>query len=273
MSELNATASHTAGAVFDRLADTYDSEFTDSLIGRAQRNAVWNTLLKTFRSGAHLLELNCGTGEDAFFLADNGISVVACDASPKMIARAEQRLLLKPSMPPVVFRHLPTERIHELTPAQRFDGVFSNFSGLNCIANLAPVAAALSNQVNRGDKLLLCFSTRICLIEILYYLARNQKDKALRRARGRSQAILNEGTLEVFYPTVSEIRSAFAPHFRLRSTTGIGVSIPPSYLEAWARRHRLTFRLLTAIETLAAHIPLLRTTGDHMLLTFEKVTP
>jgi SAM-dependent methyltransferase len=273
MSERNATASHTAGAVFDRLAATYDREFTDSVIGRAQRNAVWKALLKTFHPGAYLLELNCGTGEDAFFLADNGISVLACDASPKMIARAEQRLQLKPSMSSIVFRHLPTERIPEIVSGQRFNGVFSNFSGLNCIADLSPVAAALSNQVNRGDKLLLCFSTRICLIEILYYLARNQKDKALRRTRGRTQATLNEGTLEVFYPTLSEVRRAFAPHFRLRSTIGIGVAIPPSYLEAWARRHRFAFHLLTAIETVAAHVPLLRTTGDHMLLTFEKVTP
>jgi SAM-dependent methyltransferase len=273
MSKLNANAGQVAGAVFDRLAATYDREFTDSLIGRAQRNAVWAVALKTFSAGANLLELNCGTGEDAFFLAANGISVFACDTSPKMIARAEQRLQLKSSPPAVVFCQLPTERIKELAPAKRFDGVFSNFSGLNCIADLVPVASALSNLVNQGDKLLLCFSTRICLVEIFYYLARNQRDKALRRTRGRTEAILNNGSLEIFYPTVSEIRRAFAPDFRLRSTIGIGVAIPPSYLEGWARRHPAILRLLTSIEKIAAHIPILRTTGDHVLLTFEKVTP
>jgi SAM-dependent methyltransferase len=272
MSELNANAGQAAGAVFDRLAATYDREFTDSLIGRAQRNAVWRTLLKTFRSGATLLELNCGTGEDAFFLAEHGISVFACDASSEMIARAEQRLRLKSSTPAVSFSNLPTERIKDLAPGRRFDGVFSNFSGLNCIADLAPVAAMLSDLVHPGDKLLLCFSTRICLVEIFYYLALKQKDKALRRTRGRTKAILSKSSLEVFYPTVSEIRRAFDPNFRLRSATGIGVAIPPSYLETWARRHPATFRLLTYIESIAANIPILRVTGDHVLLTFEKVT-
>jgi SAM-dependent methyltransferase len=271
--EGNTNASHVAGAVFDRLADTYDREFTESLIGRAQRNAVWKVLLRTFSPGANLLELNCGTGEDAFFLAEHDISVFACDASEKMIARAEQRLRLKSPVPPVVFCRIATERVQELVPAQRFDGVFSNFSGLNCIADLASVAEALSSQVNRGDKLLLCFSTRICLIEILYYLARKQRDKAFRRTTGHTQAVLNEGCLEIFYPTVAEISRSFRPYFRLRSTTGIGVAIPPSYLEAWARRHLSVFRLLKYIEIVVARIPLLRTTGDHVLLTFEKVTP
>lgn len=205
MSKVNVSASHAAGAVFDRLADTYDREFTESLIGRAQRNSVWRVILKTFSAGDNLLELNCGTGEDAFFLAQHGMSVFACDASEKMIARAEQRLHLKSPTPPIVFCHLPTERIQELVPNRRFDGVFSNFSGLNCIADLTSLAVALSSQVNRGNTLLFCFSTRICLIEILYYLARGQRGKAFRRTNGRTQAVLNDGSLEVFYPTVSEI--------------------------------------------------------------------
>jgi len=41
-----------AGAVFDRLAPTYDLVFTDSRIGRAQRSAVWQVLLRTFHATA-----------------------------------------------------------------------------------------------------------------------------------------------------------------------------------------------------------------------------
>jgi ubiquinone/menaquinone biosynthesis C-methylase UbiE len=267
--------SHTgavAGAVFDRLAPTYDQLFTGSHIGRAQRSAVWQHALKTFRTGDHLLELNCGTGEDALFLASHGISVLACDASQQMIHRAETRLEDSPPSAPVAFRHLATEDIAALTPTQ-FDGAFSNFSGLNCVQDLAGVASSLSALVKDGGSLLFCFSTRICLTEIAYYLLHGQTAKAFRRTKGSSTAVLDGTPLTVYYPTVNAIRRAFAPHFRLRSTTGIGVAIPPSYLEPWARRHPHIFQLLCRLERPLSAIPFLRTSGDHVLLRFEKVTP
>jgi ubiquinone/menaquinone biosynthesis C-methylase UbiE len=271
MSDLQAGAA--AAHVFDRLAATYDRDFTDSLIGRAQREAVWRVALKTFRPGENLLELNCGTGEDAFFLAAHGMAVFACDASPAMIARAEQRLAHKLPPPQVVFCHIPTERISELNPDARFDGVFSNFSGLNCIADLGPVAASLTRLVKRGDRLLLCVSTRVCLWEIAHYLLHGNPRKAFRRLKGRSTAVLEGSPLTVHYPTLRQIRTSFAPHFRLRRQTGIGVAIPPSYLESFVRRHPMLLRVLRELEAWIAALPGFRVIGDHMLLCFEKVTP
>jgi SAM-dependent methyltransferase len=266
-------AAHIAGAVFDRLAESYDRSFTDSLIGRAQRNAVWKHLLRTFHPGDNILEINCGTGEDAFFLASQGISVFACDASPRMVAQAEQRLVHLPPTTSAVFCHLPTESIGELSPTQRFDGAFSNFSGLNCVADLTQVAASLSSLVKTGNPLLLCFSTRVCLMEIVYYLLRGDRRKAFRRLSGQSLATLESNQLTIFYPTITQIRRAFAPHFHLRSRTGVGVAIPPSYLEPLARKHPVLFSFLTHLEPLLASIPLLRSSGDHILLRFEKVSP
>jgi hypothetical protein len=273
MSHIEAVAGLAAGAVFDRLADTYDRDFTSSAIGRAQRNVVWQNLLATFPRESNLLELNCGTGEDALFLGAHGISVFACDASAQMIARAEQRLHHASPLAPVVFCHLPTERIGELDPVFRFDGAFSNFSGLNCIGDLRPVAADLSKLVKAGDKLLLCVSTRYCLIEIGYYLARGNLRKAFRRCKGETQATIDGATLNVFYPSIDELRRSFAPHFRLTSVTGVGVAIPPSYLENWAQRHPSCLRMLIRLEDVLARLPILRATGDHALLRFEKVSP
>ena len=118
------------------MARDYDELFTRSMIGRAQRNAVWSVLLAVFPKGSHLLELNCGTGEDALFLARNGISVTACDASSQMIDVASSRLRQEAPGAPISFNHLSIERIRELRPAADFDGAFSNFSGLNCVADL-----------------------------------------------------------------------------------------------------------------------------------------
>ena len=267
----SAEAGAQAGAAFNRIASTYDVSFTNSLIGRAQRNAVWQVLGRIFSAPDNILELNCGTGEDALHLGSEGISVFACDASLEMIACADQRLTRRLPRPPVVFCHLPTERIDTLNPDQRFDGIFSNFSGLNCVRDLRAVSVALSGLVKDGAPLLLCFSTRVCLLEIAYYLACGQPAKALRRLKGHSQASLDAAPLTVYYPSLGQIRRAFAPHFRLLESTGIGVAIPPSYLEMWASRHPRFFKFLCRCERYLARVPVLRNIGDHILLHFEKV--
>jgi SAM-dependent methyltransferase len=269
---LGSYSGSAAGAAFDHIALDYDQIFTNSVIGRAQRNAVWAVLTRTFKKKARILELNCGTGEDAIFLAGNDISVFACDASAQMIARAEHRLRQMSTEVPVFFRELCTERIGEINPETQFDGAFSNFSGLNCIADLEAVAASLANLVKQGGRLVLCFSTRFCLIEILYLLALGQWRKAGRRCSGSTQVTLGNARFTVYYPTIRRIRRAFAADFRLYSCTGIGVTVPPSYLEGWARKHPALFRILGRLEEPLAKCPILRSTGDHVLLCFEKVS-
>src|SRR5882724_180897 len=257
--------------IFDQLAPDYDQIFTESLIGRAQRNAVWKILDRTFSEKDNILELNCGTGEDAIHLASRGVSVLACDASREMIARAEYRINHISNSLPVVFCHLSTEQVRELRPESQFDGVFSNFSGLNCIEDLSAVASSLSDLVRPGGQLLLCLSTRFCLIEIAYYLRHGQVRKALRRCHAHSVATLKGMQLPVYYPTLRQLRRFFAPHFRLQTYTGIGVAVPPSYCEKWALRHPSLLRFLCRIEEVIAPLPVLRVTGDHILLCFERV--
>ena len=261
-----------AGLAFDRLAADYDQAFTETLIGRAQRQAVWRVLALYFKTGDSVLELNCGTGVDASFLAKRGVNVLACDASSQMIATADRNNHTEDAGLSVVFCHMPTERIHELQPAIRFDGAFSNFSGINCMADLPSVAASLSKLLQPGAQFFVCCSTRYCFLETAYYLLHRQPGKALRRWRGQSLASLGGKAFPVFYHSLKSLRKQFAPHFRLLAYQGIGVAVPPTYLNAWMNHHPRLFRILCQLEPLFARLPLLRVTGDHLLLHFEKVS-
>jgi SAM-dependent methyltransferase len=261
-----------AAVAFDSIAEQYDELFTRSVIGRAQRGQVWDALAKTFKQGDSVLELNCGTGEDAIFLARRGISVVAADVSEKMIAIAMQRHAEEAPQLPIRFRQLASEELHLLQPPCLFDGVFSNFSGLNCVANLGGVAQQLAGLVVRGGPALLCLSGRICVWETLWHLAHGQARRAFRRWRGWNNASVNGIPVLVRYPAVGELRRMFSPWFALRSFTGIGVLVPPSYGETWARRHPRLLRILSALDRELCHVPGLRVAGDHVLLHFERTS-
>src|SRR3954471_3500438 len=79
-------------APFDAVAAGYDETFTSSIIGQAQRGAVWKELAKTFSAGERILEIGCGTGVDACFLAERGVEVVACDSSSQMVEMTARRI-------------------------------------------------------------------------------------------------------------------------------------------------------------------------------------
>jgi ubiquinone/menaquinone biosynthesis C-methylase UbiE len=256
---------------FDSLAARYDDLFTRSMIGRAQRGAVWKVLIDTFKPGSHILELNCGTGEDALFLARHNVSVVACDASERMIQTARQRMRSEDPDANIHFELLPTERLAELLPSKPFDGALSNFSGLNCVADLNKTARELAALVAPDAPVLICLSTRFCLLEMIWFSLHGQFRKAFRRSSGIATAKVSGFTVKVQYPTLRAVKRMFAPYFLLRSCTGIGVAVPPSYLEPLACKYPMALSLLRAIDRSIARLPGFRTMGDHMLLYFERM--
>jgi SAM-dependent methyltransferase len=258
-----------AGLAFDTLAENYDAHFTRSSIGRAQRDAVWHKATEIFRDRLSILELNCGTGEDALFLAGRGHHVTALDASRAMIDRASRRKESEEPNATVDFRLLPTEYLGAL-PSTHFDAVFSNFSGLNCVDDLCGVGMQLAQRTSSGAPALVCFSTRFCLWESAWYLLRGEGRKAVRRWSGHSTAVLNGVSVDVHYPTVREIAKAFAPHFSLRSATGVGIFVPPSYLESWMQRSPRVLAMLAAVDRIVCRLPVLRSLGDHVLLHFVR---
>jgi ubiquinone/menaquinone biosynthesis C-methylase UbiE len=266
-----AIAQPPAALVFDQVAREYDDVFTNSMIGRAQRGAVWSVLTQILRSGDHILELNCGTGEDALYLARNGISVTACDASEQMIQVASNRLRKEAPGAPIQFNLLPTEHIRELQSSRRFDGIFSNFSGLNCVPNLKQTAEDLATLLSPGAPLLVCLSTRFCIWEMLWFALHGNFRKAFRRCSGHATAKVGEFTVDVHYPTVRNLQILFSPSFALRSCAGVGVTVPPSYVEAWIRNHPKLLNMLCRIDKAISNRPGFRVLGDHVLLHFERV--
>jgi ubiquinone/menaquinone biosynthesis C-methylase UbiE len=265
-----ATLSYSAAAAFDRVADSYDELFTHSAVGRAQRKQVWARLISAFEPGQRVLELNCGTGVDARFLAEKGRTVVACDASSAMIEVARRRVQAEVSPRNLRFVHLANEDLDLMPRRPLFDGAFSNFSGLNCLADLKPVAANLAELVRPGGNVLLCVWSRVCVSELLWYASRGQFKKACRRLSGKATARVADVSVSVSYPTVSQLRRAFAPWFELRARRAIGLFVPPSYVEPSIRDRKKTLSLMEQLDRHCAEWPVFRDMGDHVLLEFTR---
>ncbi len=269
-------------AAFDRLAATYDETWTDSPIGRAQRDAVWRRIDPLFRAGDSVLDLGCGTGEDALHLMRRGVRVKGIDASGEMVRIARTK--------GVDARQLPIERVGELDDT--FDGAISNFGALNC-SGADPLVCAgppgpalratlsarsfdrqagqgagrrprglphyLHSLIRSNGYLAICLCGPFCAWETCYYLRRLDIKRAFRRLR--PGGVIASFGVHVTYPTVRQLRHAFHPHFELRHWYGIGLFVPPSYVGKFRG---------AALDRRFAHWPVLRAMADHRLLVFQR---
>jgi hypothetical protein len=146
-----------------------------------------------------------------------------------------------------------------------YDGALSNFGALNCVDELRRLRLPMNRLIRPGGYLAICVMGRFCLWETIWFLARGQVRNASRRWNGVSRSASLR--LAVHYPTVGQIRKAFAPGFALVGSAGIGVSVPPSYVRSLPAALLARF---DAFDRHIAHRPFFRTLSDHRLLVFVR---
>ncbi|MEO8018091.1 MAG: methyltransferase domain-containing protein [Pseudomonadota bacterium] len=246
---------------FDQLADDYDQSFTQSACGAALRAQVWERLPAVFGTPRHILELGCGTGEDAMRLARAGHRVTAIDVSPEMIRIARLKALSAGLERRIDFQVMPIEALHTLPPECRFDGVFSNFGAINCVADVPRMARTLAALLVERAPLLFVVMGRYVPWEWAWYLAHGEPARAFRRLR--------EGGVEwrgvrIHYPTPAQFARAIEPHFRTRRRAALGFALPPSYAAHWLDRRPRTLSALTGIERATRRFT--ASLGDHFLI-------
>lgn len=261
-------------AAFDGAAAGYDDEFTRSAVGRLQREAVHRHVLRhVLVGGESVLELGCGTGEDALFLARQGCRVVATDASPAMLRAAREKLTVAGLASRAVL-----ERLDLAAPPADLAGgpvelLFSNFGALNCLSReqLARLGHAAAGWVRPGGRAVLVVMPRVCLAESAYFLARGRWREARRRWDGGPvEARVAGGTVATWYYAPEEVAAAFAPAFRLRAVRPVGLLVPPSYLDRRAARWPLVLRALGWLDERLEPLQPLAGLADHALVDLER---
>jgi len=245
----------------------YDSQFTATVIGAMMRRAVWARCAARFPPGSRVLEMNCGTGEDALWLAQRGVRVLATDISPAMLRVAESKLAASPASGAARFQRLAWEELESLDE-EPFDGALSNFGGLNCVRDLRSAARALASKLRPGAAAVLCIMGPAVPWEWLWFLAHGKPAAAFRRLRRRGA---EWSGISIRYPSIAAARRAFAPEFRLLRKCAIGALLPPPYTEKRLGRHPRLIAAIDRVERRCETLWPLPMLADHYLLEFERV--
>lgn len=259
---------------FDTIAETYDVRFTRSRIGSAQRDLVHEYLRSALPEDGRLniLELACGTGEDALWFARRGCAVTATDASSAMLEAAGARLASAGLGSAVELKLLPAQEALAARGSGPYDLIFSNFGGLNCLppAALALLAPDLRTLLKPAGRLIVVVMPRFCAWETLYFLLKGRPASAFRRrSSGGVPADLGGSVVTTWYHSPASMANVLAPAFRLSARRPVGFFIPPSYLEPFVAARPGLFRALVSMDRDVSGWPLLASGADHALLDFR----
>lgn len=234
-----------AAAAFTGQAPVFDELYNADTIINYKRARVRRHVLKNLAPGASILELNCGTGEDATYFAKKGFKVHATDISAGMLYQLVQKVEKKKLQKRVSFELCSFTNLHELKKKGRYDLVFSNFAGLNCSGELDKVLASLPALLNPGGLATLVILPKFCLWETLLVF-KGKFRTAFRRFfsdKGRKARV--EGTyFKCWYYNPSYILKRIKNDFDLVDIEGLCTIVPPSYIEGFAEKHPSAFKFL-----------------------------
>jgi ubiquinone/menaquinone biosynthesis C-methylase UbiE len=259
---------------FDAAAAQYDAMFTHSFTGRGQRNLVWKWLdriiEKHLRKKCKILEINCGTGEDAMYLAQKGHQVLATDISPKMIEIAQSKIG-KQNLSNLSFRTLDANNLEHLEGP--FDIVFSNFGGLNCLSpqQLTALSAKVTRLLAPKGIFIGVIMSRKCSWERLYYFAKGNEKQRQRRMQNESLEIIVDGSVvTTWFYSPEECKEFFGKSLQFVMVKPIGIGYPPSYLNSFVENRAGLKGIVLMIEGLLGNTSFLANHSDHFLITFTK---
>ena len=259
---------------FDQIASSYDDTFTNSAIGKRQRNIVWNYLERTLPADDQLdiLELNCGTGEDAIFLAKKGNRITATDVSEEMLNIADDKVSKAGLGNSVMTQKLRIEELNQDKFDKKFNLIFSNFGGLNCVDEV--VLGKLSNTfkllLNSRGRIILVVMPKFCLWESIYFLSKLKLNESKRRSRAEySIANIGGSDVKTYYYSPSIIKNKFGNNFIVKKIIPVGIFIPPSYLDSYFKEKKNILNFLTNLEEKSSNLSLLSNAADHYLIDME----
>jgi len=226
---------------YDRAAADYDRQV---LGDDWMRNVLWERYARLFRPGQVVLDVGCGTGIDALFLAQRGIRVVGIDASVAMVAQARSKLADARLEDLVELRVMDISEIGTL--GTDFDGILSAFASLSTVTDLDKFAADAARLLRPRGTMLLHLLNRSSLWEWLG-LARHGRWPAARRVFGARERSFTIGSARVphyLYRAREVYARIFRPRFRLGRAYGLGILRPPHTL------HRLPAGIVTLLDGL-----------------------
>jgi SAM-dependent methyltransferase len=256
-------------AGFSAMADEYDALSQSNPIVIWMRDRIRAILEREAPACGSILEINCGSGLDALYLAAKGYQVHATDVAPGMLASLASKAGRPETGGRLTFENLPNTELNTLKGGP-YDLVFSNLGGLNCIEDLSAVTRHLGGLLKPGGAAVLVVMPPVCPWEVLQAF-RGHFGTAFRRfSSGGTEANIGGSKVRTWYHTPRSLAKALGPGFETRGLRSLSCFAPPSFFAGFAARHPGVLRRLMNLDDRWGEKAPLRGIGDFYVLVSRR---
>lgn len=255
---------------FSKQSYYYDAEDQANPVLKDMREQVYGHVLKYLKPNSTLLELNAGTGIDAHYFSKLGHRVHATDLSTGMIHQIQAKISTYD-----LNNLLSCQQVsyHQLQYIQgQFDHVFSNFGGLNCIENLSQVTTHLPALLKEGGYVTWVIMPPVYLWELLWIFKGHGKQAFRRLHKNGVMAHLEGEFFKTYYHSLSQIKKAFPPNFRLIRSEGLCALSPPPSSGNFPHKHPGVYKILRKMDSMVRSSFPFNRWADHIIVTFKLVS-
>lgn len=265
INELKASEAFTKQSkVFDKLYDA------DKII-QYKRQRVREHILQYTKHNDFMLELNCGTGEDALFFAGKGFRVHATDISSGMLGELNKKVVEMNIERCISIEQCSFTELDFLREGGTFNYIYSNFGGLNCTGKLEKVLGSFDKLLAPGGVVTLVIISNFCLWESLLLFKGRFKTALRRFFSGRGRKAHVEGNFfKCWYYSPSFIKKQLKHRYEFLSLEGLCTLVPPSYIENFAEKYPAVFRFFVREENRLKDKWPWNRLGDYFIISFRK---
>ncbi len=253
---------------FSKQSLAYDSDDQVNRVLQDMRQQVYRHVAFFMKKGSEILELNSGTGIDALHFVHQGHRVCATDLSDGMVAQIEKKIHDHQLKDRLTCRQLSYDQLHQLN-GHKFDYLFSNFGGLNCIDDLSKVTMNLPTLLNPGSFVTWVIMPPVCPWELLWIFKGHGKQAFRRFHKAGVMAHLEGEYFKTFYHSLAQIKEAFGSQFKFMKSEGLCALSPPPSRGDFPIKHPWLYHSLQTMDSLVRiNFPFNRW-ADHIIVTFQ----
>jgi len=254
---------------FSKQSELYDRHDQSNPVLQAMRQQVYEHVERYLPSNANILELNAGTGIDALHFITRGHKVFATDLSDGMIFQLKQKQKIHRLENQLRVQQVSYDQLNELSGTEKFDFIFSNFGGLNCISDLTKVTRHFPAFLKPGSYLTVVIMPPVCPWE-LASIFKGKFGHAFRRLRKNGTRAQLEGeSFQTYYHSLQRIRSAFGRNFQFISSEGLAALSPQPHHRNFPQKFPLIYKVLNKADGVFRKSFPFNRWADHIIVTFR----
>lgn len=257
-------------AAFTAQSPRFDEQTTGNPMEVFYREISRKHVMEYVRVGQSMLELNCGTGLDAVFFAEKGLSVLATDNSEGMLKQFAAKLQTSGSALQLSAKKCSFNALNSTLGDVKFDHVFSNYGGLNCAEDLSEVIKQVDKHVKPGGMVHFVMIAPVCLWE-WFTIFKGKFNFAFRRLTKKGVPSHLEGHyFDTYYYSSSYIQKAFGKSYQTRKLRSLGFFTPPTFNHYFPAKHPRIFKILEKLELKFNTSWPFNRSGDLFLISLQK---